>query len=539
VTGGSEAEIPVLIVGGGPVGLALSVELALSGIACTLIERRDGKVTVPKSSNLSGRIMEFNRRWGIARKVAGAGWPLTFPNDRVYCTSMVGPELGREPMAPYTELKFPHTPEPPCGCVQSYYDPILFERARSLPLVTMRIWTNFESLTQDEHGVSAVVLDDSGRREVILAKYLVGCDGGGSTVRKAIGVDYEGAGVISSSCNIYFRSDALGKMHDKGWARIYRFTDEGGSWGELIACNGNELWRLTVFKRLSNHGPDDYLRRLAGAEFPYEILSVMDWERRDAVAHRYRDRRVFIAGDAAHQNSPTGGLGLHTGLGDVVDLAWKLLASLRGWGGAELLDSYEAERKPVGILNVRESTAMFDLLTGLPGAPGIGEDSPRGTEARRTWGEAFRRAGNGNTPGLTDNLRFGYCYEPSPIVIADGSTKPPQETPKFVATARSGTRAPHAWLDSERSTLDLFGSGFVLLRFGGAPDAQAMVDAAGRVGMPFRVVDIPDPQIAALYERKLVLVRPDGHVAWRGDVLPTNPAWVIDRVRGQTSPSAS
>jgi 2-polyprenyl-6-methoxyphenol hydroxylase-like FAD-dependent oxidoreductase len=530
----SAHETSVLIVGGGPVGLALAIELGMNGVPCTLIERRDGKLTVPKSSLLSVRNMEFNRRWGIARRVAGAGWPLTHPNDLVYCTSLRGPELGRAKGVPYAELKLPHTPEPACGCAQIFYDPILLARARSLPSVTIRFHCGLESLSQDASGVLAEVVDSStGARETLRARYLVGCDGAGSVVAKEIGAVYEGPGVLSTSCNIFFRSSALASLHDKGWARIYRFTDEGGSWGEVIAVDGKELWRLSVFRKDHNYDAARYLTRLAGGEFPYELLNVADWGRRDSVASKYREGRVFIAGDAAHQNSPTGGLGLHCGVGDVVDLGWKLVAVLRGWGGPDLLPSYEVERKPVGVANVRESTAMFELLTGLPGAPGIHQLSPGGEEARLAWAAAFRTARNGRTPAFTENLRLGYCYDGSPIVISDGTASPPVETPEFIPTTRPGTRAPHAWLDTERSTLDLFGGAFVLLRLGARPPpVEALVNAAARVSMPLRVEDVDDDGIAALYERRLVLVRPDGHVAWRGDELAPNATRLIDTIRG-------
>jgi hypothetical protein len=275
------------------------------------------------------------------------------------------------------------------------------------------------------------------------------------------------------------------------------------------------------------------MRRLLGADIPYEILSVMEWERRERVADRYRDRRVFIAGDAAHQNSPTGGLGLHTGLADAVDLGWKLVAVLDGWGGDALLDAYEAERKPIALDNVRACTAEFNVMTEMPSGPEIAEDTPAGAALRDRFAETFERTGQVRSPIYTENLRLGYCYEPSPIVVPDGTIRPPVETQHFVPVARPGTRAPHAWLADGRSTLDLFDKGFVLLRLGAnPPDASRLVAAASRRGMPMQVVDLADPAIATLYERRLVLVRPDGHVAWRADAVPDDAPWLIDRIRG-------
>jgi 2-polyprenyl-6-methoxyphenol hydroxylase-like FAD-dependent oxidoreductase len=526
--------IPVLIAGGGPVGLALAIELGTAGIACTLVEKRDGTLHVPKMSGLSIRSMEFNRRWGIAEKVKRAGWPQTHPNDFVYCTSMVGYELARHRVPSYVDQKVPFTPEPSCGCAQIFYDPILLERARGLPSVTIRHQVGLDAFTQDGRSVQASVTDmTTGRGETIAARYLVGCDGAGGTVPRALGTAYEGAGIVSNSINVYFRSPELAKIHHKGWARFYRFTDTEGSWGELIGIDGKELYRLSVLKAdpaLDGHA---YVRRLAGTEVPYELLSVLAWERRECVADRYRDGRVFIAGDAAHQNSPTGGLGLHTGLADAVDLGWKLGAVLQGWGGETLLDSYELERKPVALNNVRASTGEFHILADLPTGPEIDEASPRGEALRGRFAETFAGTREVRTPFYTDNLRLGYCYEPSPIVVADGTERPPVETPDFVATARPGTRAPHVWLADGRSILDLYGAGFVLLRLGSRPPAaDGFIAAAARRGVPLQVINLAEREIAALYERPLVLVRPDGHVAWRGDAAPEDVPALIDRVRG-------
>jgi 2-polyprenyl-6-methoxyphenol hydroxylase-like FAD-dependent oxidoreductase len=526
--------IPVLIAGGGPVGLALAVELGMAGIPCTLVERRDGSVSVPKMSGLSIRSMEFNRRWGIAEEVKRAGWPQTHPNDFVYCTSMVGYELARKKMPRYVDQHPPFTPEPGCGCAQIFYDPILLRRARALPNVTLRHLEGLDSFTQDSDCVHATVSDTrSGETKVITARFLVGCDGAGGTVANALGVGYEGLGIVSNSVNVYFRAPQLAQIHDKGWARFYRFTDERGTWGEIIGIDGKELWRLSVLKADPDFDGHGYMRRLAGRELDYEIISVMAWERRERVADRYRDRRVFIAGDAAHQNSPTGGLGLHTGLADAVDLGWKLAAVLKGWGGERLLDSYQAERKPIALDNVRASTAEFNALAEMPSGPEIVEDSPGGAELRRRYAEAYWASGEVSSAIYTENLRLGYCYDPSPVCVPDGTTRPLVETPRFVPVARPGTRAPHAWIAEGRSTLDLFGTGFVLLRLGASPPgAGRIAEAAARARVPLDTVDLPDPKIAALYERRLVLVRPDGHVAWRDDREPDDALALIDRVRG-------
>jgi 2-polyprenyl-6-methoxyphenol hydroxylase-like FAD-dependent oxidoreductase len=537
----SSEPIPVLIAGGGPVGLALAIELGMAGIRCLVVEKRDGTISIPKMSGLSIRSMEFNRRWGIAETVQNSGWPKTHPQGLVYCTSMVGFELARHHVPAYVDQKLDYTPEPRVACAQIFYDPILLAEARSLPSVTIRHLTSLDGFTQDEDGVSATITDrQTGQSETIRARYLVGCDGANGTVVTALGFGYEGLGLVAHSVNVFFRSAELMKIHDKGWSRFFRFTDAGGTWGEIIGIDGKELWRLSVLNADPNFNADRYMRRLIGRnDVPYEILSVMDWERRERVAQHYRDRRVFICGDAAHQNSPTGGLGLHTGLADAVDLGWKLIATLQGWGGNALLDSYEAERKPIALLNVQACTDEFVLLADLPGGPEIAEDSPAGAALRRRWAEAYRASSGANGPTFTENLRLGYSYEGSPICVPDGTPPIPYETVAFVPSARPGTRAPHAWITEERlgakrSTLDLCGNNrFALLRLGpAAPEAGRVADAAATRGVPLAILDLSDPKLLELYQRPLVLVRPDGHIAWRADAVPHDTLGLIDRVRG-------
>jgi len=527
--------IPVLIVGGGPVGLALAIELGIAGIACLVIERREGLISLPRTTGLSVRSMEFNRRWGIAEKVKRAGWPSTHPNDFVYCTSMIGHELARVQVPPYEGRTLHYTPEPPCGCASIFYEPILLERARSLQTVDIRYLHSLVAFTQDDERVIATVADQkTGQIKTIAAQYLVGCDGEGSSVAQQLGTTFEGIGVVSKSINVYFRSSELARIQTKGWARFYRFTDSRGSWGELLPIDGKELFRLSVFNEDKISDVGAYVRRLAGTEVVYELLSLTKWERRECVANRYRVGRVFLAGDAAHQNSPTGGLGLHTGLADAVDLGWKLTATLNGWGGIDLLDAYETERKPVAVTNVRLSTGEFNILAALPADPEIDQNSPDGETARQTWRDAFARTPRSGGYIFSENVRLGYAYESSPIIIPDGSV-PPVDNGEFVPTARPGGRAPHAWMAPGCSTLDLFGTGFVLFRFGSRPhDVGELVRVAAARKVPLRVVDLLDDRIETLYERQLVLVRPDGHVAWRSDEPPAVPHLLVNRVSGHS-----
>jgi len=518
----STGPVPVLIVGAGPVGLTLAIELGMRGVGCTLVEQRDGRLRVPRMSQVSGRNMEFCRRWGIADRVRNAVWSSSHPLDFVYTTSLVGAEVARLKVPSYQARgNLDYSPEGTCTCPQIYFDPILAEKARSLPPVNLRYRTRLVSFEQGADGVTArIAAADGGSEETIRARYLVGCDGAGGVVRRVLDIPFDGRGTLATSINIFFRSPGLCDIHDKGWARFYRLVDENGCWGELIAIDGREYWRLTVFDDPSPEpDADGYLRRMAGRDFDYEIVDVSAWERRDYVARTYGGGRVWIAGDAAHEMSPTGGSGMHSGVCEASNLAWKLEAVLKGWGGPRLLASYEPECRPLAAEFVDLSTNAFNGLKSLPGPAKL---------------RAAAAAGSGWTRGLSirEELRCQRRYENSPVCVPDG-TPPPEGDARFSPPARPGTRAPHRWIADGKSTLDLFGDGFVLLRLGAAPPDPAPLAAAARArGVPLSVAEIDRPDVNAAFERKLVLVRPDAHIAWRADALPDDCAALIDRVRG-------
>jgi 2-polyprenyl-6-methoxyphenol hydroxylase-like FAD-dependent oxidoreductase len=519
------SQTSVVIAGAGPVGLGLACELGLRGIDCLLIEKRDGSVTVPKQSMVSARNMEFCRRWGVAKAVRNAVWPQSYPRDFIYLDTLRGRELLRVKVPSYGQRdQRDFTPEAPCPCPQIYFDPLLLKRVKTFPNVTVRYNKAVYSFRQDDDGVAVRLTDlETGATENIRARYLVGCDGPAGAVREALAIELGGLGVVAISVNIFFRSAELASFHDKGWARFYRLIDDGGCWSELIPIDGKELWRLTVFDEpASTAAPDTLLRKMAGDAFPYEILSVSRWERRDFVAKSYGQGRVVIAGDAAHECSPTGGIGMHTGLEEVVNLGWKLAAMTEGWGGPDLVASYAAERLPIARRNVELATRSFRAIADIPGLPDIDTVDWRTTP---------------NWLSIPEHLKIQCCYEGSPICVPDGAPAPDAEPTRFIPSTRPGARAPHAWLADGTSTLDLFSDGFTLLRLGDRPpDAGPLAAAARACRVPLREIAIADPDIAALYERKLVLVRPDGHVAWRGDALPTDAAGIVERMRGAAEP---
>ncbi len=518
----SPRETAVLIVGAGPVGLALACELGLRGIDCVVAEKRDGKLHVPKMSLVSAGGMEMCRRWGIAKAVRTAVWSDKHDLDFVYMETLAGAELTRIKMPAYALSRPDWTPEGLCQCPQIFFDPILAARVATLDTIDVRYNTGLETFEDSGDGVTATLVGElDGARQQIRAKYLVGCDGASSMVREALGIPLLGEGGIANSVNIFFRSPELAGMHDKGWGRIYRPIDHEGCWSELIPIDGRELWRLTVFDDPTYaRDPLAALRRMAGFDVPCEIISTLLWERRDAVAASYGKGRVLIAGDSAHQSSPTGGAGMHTGMEEALNLSWKLEAVLKGWGGPRLIASYEDERKPIAQRNIELSTHTYRALRSIPPVPAVRTES--------AW-----RTTNLSTYSIPDHVRSCPSFANSALCIDDGSPPLDQVPAKPTPSARPGARAPHAWIGPERSTLDLFGDGFVLLRFGKKPpDGAALEKAAIARGVPLQLVAIEDEAAARLYEQPLVLVRPDFHVAWRGASVPDDPLSIVDTIRG-------
>jgi len=439
-------------------------------------------------------------------------------------------------MADQPEL--PQSPQQRERCPQDMFDPVLQRFARSFPHVTLRYHAELVDFVDEGDRVRATIADPrSGARETVEARYLVGCDGAASTVRQALGIEMSGNPVLTYTTNAIFRCANFLELHGKGEAYRYIIIGPEGTFATIVAINGNDRFRFSIVGDAQKRTYDeDEVRRLivraVGRAFDFQILTIVPWIRRELVADGFGRGRVFIAGDAAHLTSPTGGFGMNMGIQDAVDLGWKLEAMLRGWGGPRLLSSYEIERRPVSIRNVREASGnlarMLSPRDQKP-PPEAFEPGPAGDAARAAFGRAF--AERMRREWFTLGIHLGYRYEGSPVIVPDGTPEPPDEVSTYVQTARPGHRAPHHWLAPGRSTLDLFGRGFVLLRFSDAGGAGFERAAAAR-GVPLEAVAIADPACARLYERPLVLVRPDGHVAWRGDAEPTDPGAVLDTVRG-------
>jgi 2-polyprenyl-6-methoxyphenol hydroxylase-like FAD-dependent oxidoreductase len=534
-------ETPVLIVGGGPVGLALAADLGWRGAPCLVVEQGEGPADHPRATAINARSMEFMRRWGVAEAVRKASAPEDFPHTALYCTTLTGFEIAR--------IDRPHhggrgptatSPERAQRCNQIWLDPILRDLATSFESVDLRYRWCFEELTQtDEHVVATVhdLVRDERRR--IAAQYVIDCSGGHSVIRRQLGMTMSGSPYVGHFLSIFVKAPELWKHHAMGKAALINFVEPKGLWRNLVILDGRELYRFGVRGKEFYDAPDQVdvermFNEVVGKSVPHELISVRRWVARNLVSDAYRHGRVFFAGDAAHLNHPSSGLGLNTGLGDAVDLGWKLTATLAGWGGAALLTSYEIERQPVGRRNIGHADVSHQGDRERDPPPEIFAATPAGERARRTMGDAIVASMTGKF--ITDGLALGYRYEPSPIACNEAGAVPHTSIEDYHPNAVTGSRAPHAWLPDGRSIIDLYGRGFALVRFGdNAPDVSAIERAFASRGVHLSVESVTDPAIAALYERRLVLVRPDGHVVWRADAPPRDPAALVDRVRGASA----
>ncbi len=535
---------PVLIVGAGPVGLALAGDLGWRGVACTLIEQGDGRIEQPKMDLIGVRTMEFCRRWGIADWVRDAPYPGDYPQDCVFLTSLNGYELGREVFPGRAfETCPPQSPQKRERAPQDMFDPILKRFVTSFASLDLRYQATLVDFADKGDRVEATLRDTrSGTTSTITADYLIGTDGGSSMVREAAGIAMTGTPALTYTTNVLFRCADFPSLHRMGKAYRFIFIGPEGTWLTIVAIDGRDRFRMSIVGTPDkvNHSEADIraaLTRAMGREFDYEILSVMRWVRRELVAEHYGRGRVFIAGDAAHLMSPTGALGMNTGIQDAVDLGWKLDAVLCGWGGAHLLASYEAERRPVALRNVAASTENLGRMLSTRDRkppPQVFQEGAEADAIRAEYGEWFTQTMRHEW--FMNGFHLGYRYDDSPIVWPDGTPAPPLETSTYTQTARPGARAPHVFLRDGRSTLDLFGRGFTLLRLGAdAPRGDGLMQAAAAAGVPAEVVTLEEPAVRQAYQRALVLVRPDGHVAFRDDVEPAQPRAVVDVARGETS----
>ena len=531
----------VLIVGAGPVGLTLAIDLGKRGVRCTLIEQKEAPQFLPKMERANARTMEMYRRIGLAEPIRKAGLRGDCPMDVYVVLALNQPPLLR--------LRYPSIDEAKAdgrvtndgtGSLEPYQlisqytlEPLLKSVAESLPAVKVRFATEFISFEQDEEGVTATVKAGGGM-QTIRARYLAGCDGGASPVRKQLGIKLRGEGGLMELRQALFRCeelfDRLPVGNGPGRGRHYHVADDKATF--LIMQDSTVHWTLHAVVD-SDQDMKTQFEKTIGFPVRYEMLSCAPWRQNLLLADRYREQRVFLAGDSAHLVIPTGGLGMNTGIGDAFDLSWKLAGTLQGWGGPNLLGSYEHERRQVGERNV-----------GASRYASIG---------RRKWRSMYRSNIAENTPEgrqNRDNLvnvakveqrktnemhgaEMGYRYVDSPLIM-DIPGGPEHLFREYVPTTWPGARLPHVWLDDGSAVQDhLPIDRYALLRLGRTQARTADLENAFRArGAPLAVLDLPDPIARDLYGFDLILLRPDMHIVWRGQQPPPDAAGVAALATG-------
>jgi 2-polyprenyl-6-methoxyphenol hydroxylase-like FAD-dependent oxidoreductase len=540
-------ETRVLIVGAGPVGLTLALDLATRGIAVVVVEtRRAGEQSNVKCNHVSSRSMEIFRRLGVAQKLRDAGLPADFPNDCAYRTTTTGIELSRIPIPcrrdRYTSSDGPDTAwptaEPPHRINQIYMEPVLFAHAAGMENIVIFNRTAFEGFDERDDGIVATVRDcETEATFAIHADFLVGCDGARSMVRKAINATLQGTPVIQRVQSTYIRAPKLlDLMGPPAWMTLSLNPRRCGT---VVAIDGREKWLIhnhlnredETFESIDR---DWSIRAILGVgpDFQYEILTREDWVGRRLVSDRFRKGRAFICGDAAHLWIPYAGYGMNAGIADAANLAWLLAAALQGWADPAILDAYEAERLPITEQVSHFAMDMAGKVLGQRRAvpDEIEMEGPEGDAVRRRIGQA---AYDLNVQQYCcGGLNFGYFYDSSPIIVYDGGSQPSYSMADFTPSTVPGCRVPFHQLPDGRPVYDAFGPGYTLLRRDGDVAVAPFVDAMRGDGVPIDVVEVPrrdnDP-----YDRNLILVRTDQHVVWRGDAIPDQSQGLIDTLRGR------
>ena len=536
----------VLVVGAGPVGLTLAIALGQRGVRTVLLERKPAPEFLPKMERCNARTLEIFRRMGLSEKIRAAGLPAHIPMDVYVALAMNLPPLMRlaypsvaEARAQIASTNDGALPLEPYQLISQYtLEPLLKAEAERLPSVQVRYGCEFVSLSQDASGVSARVRDGSGTVISIDAQYLVGCDGGASAVRKQVGIELRGDGNILRLCQaLYHCPELFGRIPidgGPGHGRHYHIADAQSTF--LIMQDSTEHWTLHA----AVEDPEDMkpqFERAIGVPVRYEMLYAGHWKLNLLLADRYRAGRVFLAGDAAHLVIPTGGLGMNTGVGDAVDLAWKLTGTLRGWGGPSLLASYEIERRQVGDRNIGASRYAFlgRRKWRSQYRPNIRDATAEGQATR----ENLVRVAAAEQPKSNEMIgaELGYRYVGSPV-ICDEPGGPEHLFREYVPTTWPGARLPHVWLENGTPIQDLVGDAFTLLRLGsasgGAPSSVEL--AMRRTGAPFATLDLPDSVPRDVYGFDLILLRPDLHIVWRGHSSPFDPGRLAAIATGHHRP---
>ena len=547
-----EARTPVIIVGGGPVGMMLALNLDALGVRSVLINAQPRPLWHPKGGSHNSRTMEHYRRLGLSARIRRLGLPPDHPTDVVYFTRMNGYELQRLPMPSERDKQravaaagpIEQVPEPILRCNQMQVEALVFDHVATRDNIVKRYGWQCVSFADHGDSVSADIEEiGSGRRETLRGQYLVACEGGQGIVRRALGIQYQGdqperqAYLGGAMVSTYLRAPELHRrvIRRKGWQYWVVNRDVRSN---TLCIDGDTEFLFNTRLRSEDEKPDDEIISRAfiasvGQDIPFELIRHSTWVAGQAfVADRFGQGRVCLAGDAVHLFTPTGGFGMNTGVDDAVNLAWKLAALAQRWGGPRLLESYQAERRPVALRNTKAAKQLARNVGAVPVGEAMDADTPQGAAARKAASEFLSTFGpEFASPGI----QLGARYDGSPIVTEDGAP-PPDDPAVYVPSSVPGGRAPHLWLDDQVSDhvslFDRLGPGFTLLSFSGEAPGAAFAAAARRRGVPLTTLALAHPQGRELYGCDLALIRPDQHVAWRGNRVPEDCDAVIAKATG-------
>lgn len=531
---GATYETDVLIIGGGPVGMALALDLKYRNVNFMIIEASDGSVSHPKVSTVGPRSMEFFRRWGVADKIRNAGWPGSYPLDVVWVTKVGGHEVYRLNRGTADSRPLPaHTPELDQICPAHWLNPLLMREVGVHPDGPLWMQCKLDGFVdKDDHVIAMISNLADGSTQVVQTRFLVACDDASSPVRKACEVASPARRETHVFRNILFRAPHLREQLGQRNALVYFPMLSSSLRFPVRAIDGRDLYNIVVGANGGERPTQPALSLVASViafDTPLEVLYDSEWHLTHRVAERFRMGRIFLVGDAAHTLPPSGGFGMNTGICGAADLGWKLAAELDGWAGPGLLDTYQTERRPVAVESLEEANVnlLRTMQQELP--PELHLDSPEGECARAEMAQRLERSGV-RREFDAPIMHFGVRYA-SLIIVPDSVASAPI-SPDWRPDAIPGSRAPHAWLRPGVSTLDWFGSGFSLVCFTESDRREKFERAFVDCRVPLTTIVCTETRISELYQYPFVLVRPDGHVAWRGNNLPSDASQLVNTVRG-------
>ena len=542
-------DVPILIAGGGPVGMMLALDLGIRGVDYMLINDQPTTRTHPQAGTINARTMEHFRRVGLSDAVRKTGLPMDHPADSIYVTRIAEFELLRHELptlrekignpGPWGETRL--TPEPIHRSNQLHFEPLMYERINSYDCSDIRFGWRLVSFEDKEDYVAAEIEEiETGHIERVTCEYLAGCDGARGPVRRGLDIKYSGRSSSEDAfydgrmLSIYVKSKEIaGAASMKNAWHYWTINTKGRT--DFITLNGEGEYM--VLAEVRSEAPLEELdvrgmvSNAVGADVEFEVVSAKEWLAGLAiVADNFQRGRVLLAGDAVHLFTPSGGFGFNTGADDAANLGWKLAAVVQGWAPPSLLDSYELERRPIGIRNTNVSGRYARMIAKLEFDETIEQDSEAGKHARKVLSKELHHF---KEEFASIGIVLGARYDGSPIIVSDGTSPPEDDPAVYIPSGTPGGRTPHYWIGEKTSLYDELGTWFTLLRMGkDNPDTSSLEETAKELGIPLTVLAVEEDGIRELYEQPLALVRPDQHLAWRGDEVPSDPVGLLKTVTG-------